>query len=277
MKAMMTVLLLAVAGSAWAQSAPPSQTVTAAKPAATTTKTAPAHTAKKPGATTTKATPAQTAKKPATTMTKPAAAQTAAKPATAKQMPVQKSAKPASATMQKPATTMKPSTTKAAVKPAMKPAVKPAVSKAKAATPFAKPAPTKVVKKTPVPAAAVKAAAPAPRPAERISTAGKRDPFVSPVVERAGGVIGPPCETGKKCLAIGSVVLRGIVKAPAGMIAVVENNRRATYFLHENDPVFNGYVVRITPDSVVFRENILDAAGKTSTHDVVKKMAAPAV
>ena len=73
-------------------------------------------------------------------------------------------------------------------------------------------------------------------------------------------------------------MLRGIVKSQAGMIAVVESSvRRISYFLRENDPVFNGYVVKITGDTVVFRENVMDRLGKQSTHDVVMKVVAPVV
>jgi hypothetical protein len=104
----------------------------------------------------------------------------------------------------------------------------------------------------------------------------KRDPFVSPIREQ--GPMTPGCSTGKKCLAIGAIVLRGVVSSQAGMIAVVEGtSRRISYFLRENDPVFNGYVVKITPDSVVFRENVMDRLGKQSTRDVVMKVVAPAV
>src|SRR5208282_1549070 len=39
---------------------------------------------------------------------------------------------------------------------------------------------------------------------------GRRDPFVSPVVSHAGG---SGCSTGKKCLEIGAINLRGVVHA----------------------------------------------------------------
>jgi hypothetical protein len=61
------------------------------------------------------------------------------------------------------------------------------------------------------------------------------------------------------------------------MIAVVSNTSQKAYFLRENDPVYNGFVVRITPDSVVFREQVTDKLGKKSTREVVKKVTAPAV
>jgi len=106
--------------------------------------------------------------------------------------------------------------------------------------------------------------------------ANKRDPFISPIVSRLNGP-GAGCSGGKRCLAVDSVSLRGIVKSENGMIAVVVNAANKAYFLRENDPVFNGYVVRITGDSVVFKETVQDALGHAFTHDVVKKLFVPAV
>jgi Tfp pilus assembly protein PilP len=106
------------------------------------------------------------------------------------------------------------------------------------------------------------------------SMSGRRDPFFSPVVQQTSG---SGCSTGKKCLEIGQINVRGVVKSEAGFIAVVTNSLNKAYFLHENDPVFNGYVVRITGDSVVFQENVQDKLGKTSRREVVKKILTPAV
>jgi Tfp pilus assembly protein PilP len=174
------------------------------------------------------------------------------KPAAAK--PAMTKAKPAAAPARPAAAPMKP----AAGSPMAQKAVK-APAKAKA-----KPAATKA-KKAAMPTTTTAKAGPA-----------KRDPFISPIREQ--GTAGPNCTTGKKCLAINSIVLRGIVKSQAGMIAVVESSvRRISYFLRENDPVFNGYVVKITGDTVVFRENVMDRLGKQSTRDVVMKVVAPVV
>jgi Tfp pilus assembly protein PilP len=126
----------------------------------------------------------------------------------------------------------------------------------------------------PAPAAA-KPAEPAKPKAEEKKWAmnGKRDPFFSPVVQQQGS----GCSTGKKCLEINAINLRGVVKSDNGFIAVVTNNIGKAYFLHENDPVFNGYVVKITGDSIVFEETLQDKLGKTSTHEVVKRIFTPAV
>lgn len=115
------------------------------------------------------------------------------------------------------------------------------------------------------------------KPAEppTISLNGHRDPFVSPVVSRS--MSGSGCSTGKRCLAIDQINLRGVVKSDGGMIAVVVNALDKAYFLHENDPVFNGYVVRITGDSVIFKETVPDKFGKPFSREVTKKIFTPAV
>ncbi len=120
-------------------------------------------------------------------------------------------------------------------------------------------------------APAKKAAAPASKPAT-----GKRDPFISLAVVRAQQ-IGASCGTGKRCLVIDQVELKGVVKTVNGMIAMVENPAKKAYFLRVNDPVFNGYVVKITGDSVIFKETSTDNQGRTTTRDVVKRVSAPVV
>ena len=61
------------------------------------------------------------------------------------------------------------------------------------------------------------------------------------------------------------------------MIAVVVNSLDKAYFLHENDPVFNGYVVKITGDSIIFKETVQDRLGKPFTREVTKKITTSAV
>jgi hypothetical protein len=112
------------------------------------------------------------------------------------------------------------------------------------------------------------------KPAKAADAKGKkRDPFVSPVVAAQTAATGPACATGKRCLMIGSVVIKGIVRGPDGMIAVVATPDKRGYFLRENDPVFNGYVYKITADTVIFRENAVDALGRSTQREVVKSIA----
>jgi Tfp pilus assembly protein PilP len=104
----------------------------------------------------------------------------------------------------------------------------------------------------------------------------QRDPFVSPVVERIREVAA--CSgTGRQCLLVGDVNLRGVVRSPSGAIAVVVNGEH-TYFLRENDPLADGAVERITNDAIILRERSSDAAGRAVTREVTKRLGAvPAV
>jgi hypothetical protein len=123
----------------------------------------------------------------------------------------------------------------------------------------------------------VSAGPPKIEPTPRKSYAGKRDPFLSAVVER--GNSGPDnCAAGKHCLVIDQMILRGIVRTSSGMIAVVANASNKAYFLKEKDPVFNGVVVKITGDSVVFKERTVDNVGHVGSREVVKRVSpTPAV
>jgi hypothetical protein len=201
--------------------------------------------------------------------------QGAQKPATAQAPAVP--AKPAAATAAKPVTkaTAAPAKQIVPVKSApitVKPAVAPAKAPASAKNVVAaKPAAT-AAKSEPAPSEGEDAKS--DKQDKKWSMTGRRDPFVSPVVSRQGG---SGCSTGKKCLEIAQVALRGVVRSDNGMIAVVTNGLNKAYFLRENDPVFNGYVVKITGDSIVFKETVQDKLGKPFTRDVVKKITTPAV
>jgi hypothetical protein len=230
------------------------------------------------------AAPAKAAAKPATTpapATK-AATQPAPKPAVAKTAPAPAQAKTSAPAAKLQAAAGKPTVmTKA---PAPKAAAPKLVAAKKPAAKKVAPAPKQAAKET-KPAAppldskpgdsAKSDAAKQPKPEDKKwAMSGKRDPFFSPVVQNAGG---SGCSTGKKCLEIGQINLRGVVKSDNGFIAVVTNSLNKAYFLRENDPVFNGYVVRITGDSVVFQETVQDKLGKAFTREVVKRIFTPAV
>lgn len=189
-------------------------------------------------------------------------------PAVAKSAPASSKPAPVKAAVAKAAPETKAA--KAPEKVAKAAAPKPEPKKdAKAAAP----AKTVTAAAAPTPAAAKPEAAKPKAEDKKWAMNGKRDPFFSPVVHQEGS----GCSTGKKCLEINAINLRGVVKSDNGFIAVVTNNIGKAYFLRENDPVFNGYVVKITGDSVVFQETVQDKLGKTSTHEVVKKIFTPAV
>ena len=174
---------------------------------------------------------------------------------------------------------------KTASKPAAQPKHAPAV-KVTAAKPAAKPSPKKAAAAMPKPEkkqgeVAVQDAKTGDSKdakkdsAKPLNLTGRRDPFVSPVVSHS--MNGSGCSTGKRCLAIDQIALKGVVRSDTGMIAVVVNAVNKAYFLRENDPVFNGYVVKITGDSIIFKETIQDKLGKPFEREVTKKITTPAV
>ena len=211
-----------------------------------------------------KSTPAAAPKAQTVAVAKPVAAPAAATPAAkSKTAPAVAAAQPHDAFVAK--------------KPAASAPV--AVAKVEAPKPastHAAPATAKATADEKAAAASVIGEAPKPPQADEKKWAmnGKRDPFFSPVVQQPTG---SGCSTGKKCLEIGQINLRGEVKSEGGFIAVVTNTLNKAYFLHENDPVFNGYVMRITGDSVVFEETVQDKLGKPFTREVVKRISTPAV
>jgi len=151
-----------------------------------------------------------------------------------------------------------------------KPAAKPRVT-----VPAKAPA-TGTAKKSPEAPAAQTAEKPKPS-VRAFGAHGRRDPFVSPIVSKDGiSRPAPNCTSGTRCLVIPELVLQGTVKDTSGkMMAVVANSIRKTYFLRENDQVFQGSVEKITSDSIIFREYVKDALGRETAREVVKKLVPP--
>lgn len=267
MKLMTAILVVGMlAGSVWAQNAAPK--AKDAQPApnkqAVAVKPAPAKSVvvAKPVAVQVK--PAVSAAKPSAVTAKPAVV-----PAKA---PVSKVAVQAVPAVKKASPVAKPVVVS---KPAV--AVKPApVAKSTAPVKEAKPAQSEPKPEESVSVESQKSGEPAKNERSKvISASGRRDPFVSPVV--SSSATGSGCSVGKRCLSVGQINLKGVVKSETGMIAVVVNAMDKAYFLRENDPVFDGYVLKITTDSIVFKETVQDKLGKTFTREVTKKLTTPAV
>ncbi len=123
---------------------------------------------------------------------------------------------------------------------------------------------------------------PSTTPSFRAAETSLRDPFKLPPKPTEGGpsstepeIVGP-LPPGSRGLIISQLKLEGIVRQGTSnpkMIAVLANPANRAYFLHENDPLYNGVITKITPDSVYFREDVKDASGKTTSREVVKKLA----
>lgn len=152
-------------------------------------------------------------------------------------------------------------------------AASPTRKNASTGSPFAhKASQPMIVQKKPAAASTVVAA----KTSSKVASAGRRDPFVSPIrnvtVATPAGPVS--CATGKRCLAVAELTVQGTAKDMDGrMMAIIARGaNHPAYFLRENDQIFNGNVVKITCDSVIFREYATDAAGRQNAHEIVKNV-----
>jgi Tfp pilus assembly protein PilP len=98
---------------------------------------------------------------------------------------------------------------------------------------------------------------------------GRRDPFqslIGPAPKRQSGQVpGPPG------FLIDEIKLQGIVKTrEQGLVAMVNGPDNKGYLIKVGDKVLDGEVIRITPTSVVFRQEVNDPTRIERFREVVK-------
>lgn len=73
-------------------------------------------------------------------------------------------------------------------------------------------------------------------------------------------------------LLVSELTLQGIVSEDSGreMIAVVTNSAGRTYFLRQNEQLFDGKLNKITPQAAYFEETLRDQKGHENVVQVVK-------
>ena len=103
----------------------------------------------------------------------------------------------------------------------------------------------------------------------RYDPQGRRDPFqslIGPAPKRsAGQVPGPPG------FLIDEIKLQGIVKTrQQGLVAMINGPDNKGYLIKVGDKVADGEVIRITPASVVFRQEVNDPTRIERFREVVK-------
>jgi len=101
---------------------------------------------------------------------------------------------------------------------------------------------------------------------------GRRDPFQSligpaPKLQPGQRPPGPPG------FLIDEIKLQGVVKTrQQGLIAMVNGPDNKGYLVHVGDKVLDGEVIRITPSSVVFRQEVNDPTRIERFREVVKEL-----
>ena len=102
---------------------------------------------------------------------------------------------------------------------------------------------------------------------------GRRDPFKSLLDARERpGVEGPRPE-GVPGLLIDEVAITGIFRTPRGRVAQVQaSDKDKNYLIYEGDEVYDGSVVSIGPNEVVFRQIVQDPTALKPFREVVKRL-----
>ena len=117
------------------------------------------------------------------------------------------------------------------------------------------------------------AAAPA-GPGFTYDPGGRRDPFVSlltrgndprTMVNRAPGLPG---------VLIGELTVKGIVRDRSGFIAMVQAPDNKTYIVRPGEKLMDGSVKSITPDTVVFSQDVTDPLSPVKQREIRKSVRA---
>jgi hypothetical protein len=101
---------------------------------------------------------------------------------------------------------------------------------------------------------------------------GRRDPFRSLLASRTIERKGPRPE-GIPGLLVDEVTVTGIFDTPRGMVAQVRSSDKGkSFLLKEGDQLYDGEVVSIGANEVVFKQVVQDPTALKPFHEVVKKL-----
>ena len=101
----------------------------------------------------------------------------------------------------------------------------------------------------------------------------RRDPFKSLLAAREPAELRGPRPEGIPGLLIDEIDLTGVFVTPEGPVAqVVSPEQDRSYLLHEGDQLYDGDVVRISQDSVVFKQILDDPTALKPFREVQKQL-----
>lgn len=108
----------------------------------------------------------------------------------------------------------------------------------------------------------------------RYDPQGRRDPFrslIGPTPKIEPGARPP----GVPGFLIDEIKLTGIVRTKQGIAGVISGPDNKGYLIHVGEKVLDGEVIRITPSSVVFRQEVNDPTRIERYREVVKDLTPP--
>jgi len=100
---------------------------------------------------------------------------------------------------------------------------------------------------------------------------GRRDPFQS-LVGPAPKMQTGPRPPGPAGFLIDEMKLQGVIKTKQGLVGMINGPDNKGYLIHVGDKVLDGEVIRLTPSSVVFRQEVNDPTRIERYREVVKDL-----
>ena len=100
---------------------------------------------------------------------------------------------------------------------------------------------------------------------------GRRDPFQSligptPKLQTGQRLAGPPGFMSDE------IKIQGVVKTRAGLVAMINGPDNKSYLVRIGDKVLDGEIIRITANSIVFRQEVNDPTRIERFREVVKEI-----
>lgn len=128
----------------------------------------------------------------------------------------------------------------------------------------------------PPPSAAPAATAPdkAPKPpaAEPYTydPSGRRDPFVNLIGTGTDGRVPSKKGDGPGSMAISDLSVRGVLQSGGALVAMVQGPDNKTYIVHQGDKLLDGAIKTITPQGIVFEQEVNDPLSVVKQREIRK-------
>lgn len=103
-------------------------------------------------------------------------------------------------------------------------------------------------------------------------SSGRRDPFTS--LDRASDPKGSARDrvSGLAGLSIGEVTVKGVVKSQGRLVAMLQAPDNKTYIVRPNDRLLDGIVRAVTPEAVVFVQQVNDPLSLVKQREIRKPL-----
>jgi Tfp pilus assembly protein PilP len=120
------------------------------------------------------------------------------------------------------------------------------------------------------PPAAAPAATPPAQEAYTYRPDGRRDPFLNLIGLGSEGKITSRKGEGPTGLTVGEISVRGIMQSRGALVAMIQGPDNKTYIVHQGDKLLDGTIKSVTPQGLIFVQEVNDPLSLIKTREVRK-------